>query len=36
MKHIKPEVEVVAREVSFNDPPYAETVLRLFDEMMSS
>jgi uncharacterized protein (UPF0261 family) len=33
LKHIKPEVEVVGLDAGFNDPPYVETVLRLFDEM---
>ena len=35
LKHIKPDIEVVTLDVAFNDPLYAETVLRLFDEMMS-
>lgn len=36
MKHIKPDIQVVTLDVAFNDPPYADTVLRLFDEMMSN
>jgi hypothetical protein len=35
LNHIKSEIEVVTLDVSFNDPLYAETVLRLFDQMMS-
>ena len=35
MKNIKPDIKVVALDVGFNDPPYAEAVLDLFDEMMS-
>lgn len=35
MTHIKPDIQVVTLDVSFNDPPYAETVLRLFDAMIS-
>jgi uncharacterized protein (UPF0261 family) len=35
-KHIKPGIEVVTLDISFNDPLYAVTVLRLFDEMMAS
>jgi uncharacterized protein (UPF0261 family) len=35
MKHIKPGIEVVTLDASFNDPLYAETVLRLFDAMVS-
>jgi uncharacterized protein (UPF0261 family) len=34
MNHIKPEIEVVTLDVSFNDPLYAETVMRLFDDMI--
>ncbi len=33
-KRLKPAIEVVTLDVSFNDPLYAETVLRLFDGMM--
>jgi uncharacterized protein (UPF0261 family) len=33
LKHVKPKVEVVELDAGFNDPPYVETVLRLFDEM---
>jgi uncharacterized protein (UPF0261 family) len=35
IKNIKPDIKVVTLDVGFNDPPYAETVLKLFDEMMS-
>jgi uncharacterized protein (UPF0261 family) len=35
MKNIKPDIKVVSLDVGFNDPPYVETVLKLFDEMMS-
>ena len=34
MKRIKPEIEVVTLDVSFNDSLYTDTVLRLFDAMM--
>jgi uncharacterized protein (UPF0261 family) len=33
LKHVKPKVEVVELDAGFNDPPYVETVLRLFDDM---
>jgi uncharacterized protein (UPF0261 family) len=33
LKHIKPKVEVIELDAGFNDAPYVETVLRLFDEM---
>lgn len=33
LKHVKPKVEVVELDAGLNDPPYVETVLRLFDEM---
>jgi uncharacterized protein (UPF0261 family) len=33
LKHVKPKVEVVELDAGFNDPPYVDTVLRLFDEM---
>jgi uncharacterized protein (UPF0261 family) len=35
MKCIKPEIQVVTLDASFNDQIYAETVLRLFDSMVS-
>jgi uncharacterized protein (UPF0261 family) len=35
MENIKPDIKVVILDVGFNDPPYVETVLKLFDEMMS-
>jgi uncharacterized protein (UPF0261 family) len=35
MKNIKPDIKVVTLDVGFNDPPYVETVLKLFDEMVS-
>jgi len=35
IKHIKPGIKDVTLDVGFNDPPYAEAVLNLFDEMMS-
>jgi len=35
MKHIKTEIRLVTLDAGFNDPPYAATVLELFDEMMS-
>jgi uncharacterized protein (UPF0261 family) len=35
MENIKPDIKVVTLDVGFNDPPYAETVLSLFDEMVS-
>ena len=34
MKRIKPRIDVVTLDASFNDSLYAETVLRLFDAMM--
>jgi uncharacterized protein (UPF0261 family) len=34
MKYIKPEIKLVTLDAGFNDPPYAATVLELFDEMM--
>jgi hypothetical protein len=33
MGRIKPEIKVITLDVAIDDPPYAETVLRLFDEM---
>jgi uncharacterized protein (UPF0261 family) len=36
IKNIRPGIEVVTLDASFNDPLYAETVLRLFDAMVSS
>ncbi len=36
LQHLKPGIQVVTLDVSFNDPPYSETVLRLFDEMMGN
>jgi uncharacterized protein (UPF0261 family) len=33
LKHIKPAVTVVELDAGLNDPPYVETVLKLFDEM---
>jgi hypothetical protein len=33
VKHIKPQVRVVVLDAGFNDQPYVETVLQLFDEM---
>lgn len=35
IKNIKPDIKVVTLDVGFNDPPYAETVLKLFEEMIS-
>jgi uncharacterized protein (UPF0261 family) len=34
IEYLKPEVQVETLNVGFNDPPYAKTVLKLFDEMM--
>jgi len=36
MKYIKPDIKVVTLDIGFNDPPYTEAVLNLFDEMMSN
>jgi uncharacterized protein (UPF0261 family) len=33
-KYINPEIRLVTLDAGFNDPPYASTVLELFDEMM--
>jgi uncharacterized protein (UPF0261 family) len=33
--YLKPDVQVETLNVGFNDPPYAETVLKLFDEMIA-
>jgi uncharacterized protein (UPF0261 family) len=35
IKNIRPDIKVVTLDVGFNDPPYTEAVLKLFDEMMS-
>jgi uncharacterized protein (UPF0261 family) len=34
IKSLKSGIRVVTLDVGFNDPPYAETILQLFDEMM--
>jgi uncharacterized protein (UPF0261 family) len=36
MKEIDPRINVVVLDAGFNDPPYVETVLALFDEMTTS
>lgn len=36
IRDIKPEVKVVALDAGFNDPPYIQTTLELFDEMVQS
>jgi len=33
MGRIKPKIKVITLDAAINDPPYAETVLKLFDEM---
>jgi 16S rRNA G966 N2-methylase RsmD len=35
MKYIRPDIHVMRLDAVFNDPPYAEAILKLFDEMMS-
>ncbi len=34
--HLKSNIRMVSLDVGFNDPPYAETVLKLFDEITGS
>jgi hypothetical protein len=36
MQDIEAEINVVELDASFNEPIYSETILKLFDEMMSS
>ncbi len=35
VKNIKPEIRVITLEAGINDPPYTQTILELFDEMVS-
>jgi uncharacterized protein (UPF0261 family) len=34
VKNIKPEIKVITLDAGINDPPYTQTILELFDEMM--